>query len=119
MFIILCLITHFTPVVHVRLNGADIEYGGRVEVFHQGMWGRICRNEWGIDDAKVVCRQLGFNDALAEFIGSEVKGEDIPVLMSKVSCTGVESNLALCKRTDGEHDCPDDKGAQALCEPSK
>ena len=94
-----------------------------MEVFHQGKWGKICRNKWNIDDAKVICRQLGFGGALAEFIGSDVRGEDsIPLVMSDVACTGDESELAFCDRIDGKFniDCQkDDKGAQALCEPSK
>ena len=79
----------------------------------------MCRDGWDLDDVKVVCSQLGFKGALAEFTGLDVEGEDIPVLMSNVSCNGGETNLASCKRTDGEYDCPDDEGAQALCEPSK
>lgn len=107
-------------LVPVRLNGANIDYGGRVEVFYRGRWGKICRNEWDLNDAKVICKQLGFKVALAEFVGSDVKDEEVPFLMSKVSCTGGESGLTSCKRTDGEYDeCIDDKGAQAICEPSK
>ncbi|KAL9959666.1 hypothetical protein ACROYT_G033006 [Oculina patagonica] len=106
--------------VPVRLNGANMEYGGRVEVFYKGKWGKICRNKWNIDDAEVICRQLGFKGAVAEFIGSDVKGEDaIPFVMSDVACTGDESELASCERTDGKLkvDCQkDDEGAQALCE---
>ena len=109
--------------VPVRLNGADLEYGGRVEVFYQGKWGKICRNKWNIDDAEVICQQLGFSGALAEFIGSDVKGEDsIPFVMSDVSCSGDEPELASCERIDGKFnvDCQKDgRGAQALCEPSK
>ena len=106
-------------LVPVRLNGANIEYGGRVEVFYRGLWGRICRREWDFDDVKVVCKQLGFKSALAEFIRLDNKDEKMPFLMSNVSCTGVESDLASCKRADGEYDCQDDEEARALCEPSK
>lgn len=106
-------------LVPVRLNGANIEYGGRVEVFYRGSWGRICRREWGFKDVKVVCRQLGFKRALAEFNRLVSKDEKIPFLMSNVACTGDESDLASCKRIDGEYDFQDDEEAQALCEPSK
>nr|XP_058952666.1 inactive tyrosine-protein kinase 7-like [Pocillopora verrucosa] len=108
--------------VPVRLNGANVEYGGRVEVFYKGKWAKICRNKWDFDDVKVICRQLGFEEALAEFIGSDIKAEGIPFAMSDVSCTGEEFELASCDRIDGKLNIPpqcqsDDKGSQALCQP--
>ena len=106
--------------VPVRLAGVDgINYAGRVEVFYEGKWGKICRNKWDINDVKVVCRQLGFQSALAEFIGMDTKDENISVAMSNVACTGQEPVLASCKRLDGKHNCVNNIGAQALCEPSK
>ncbi|XP_044176594.1 hemicentin-2-like [Acropora millepora] len=103
----------------VRLAGVSgVNYAGRVEVFYQGKWGKICRNEWDINDAKVVCRELGFQSALAEFTGMDIKDDTIPVAMSNVACTGQEPFLASCKRLDGKHvECVDDIGAQALCVP--
>ena len=104
----------------MRLSGVKAKYGGRVDVFYRRRWGKICRIKWDINDAKVVCKQLGFRGALAEFItGMNTTDEDIPVVMSDIACTGQESVLALCNRLDGEHKCPEDIGAQALCVPSK
>ena len=106
--------------VPVRLAGVDgINYAGRVEVFYQGKWGKICRDEWDINDVKVVCKQLGFQSAVAEFIGMNTTDETISVAMSNVACTGQELVLQSCKRSDGKHNCVDNIGAQALCEPSK
>ncbi|XP_068748867.1 scavenger receptor cysteine-rich domain-containing group B protein-like [Montipora capricornis] len=105
--------------VPVRLSGAKAKYGGRVEVFYRRRWGKICRTIWDINDAKVVCKQLGFRGALAEFMtGMNTTDEDIPVLMSDIACTGQESVLAQCNRFDGELKCPEDIGAQALCVPN-
>ena len=107
-------------IVPVRLAGVDgVNFAGRVEVFYQGKWGKICRDKWDINDAKIVCRQLGFQSALAEFIGMNTKDDTISVVMSDVACTGQESALAFCKRRNGNHQCVDNIGAQALCEPSK
>ncbi|XP_068747395.1 protein sidekick-2-like [Montipora capricornis] len=105
--------------VPVRITGAKVGYGGRVEVFYRGRWGKICRNEWDINDVKVVCKQLGFRGALAEFMtGNITTDKSIPVVMSDIACTGQESVLAQCNRSDGDHRCPEDIGAQALCVPN-
>ena len=110
----------FVLQVPARLSGANIEYGGRVEVFYKRKWGKICRNKWDFEDAKVICLQLGYKSAVAEFVVEVVKDEAIPFLMSDVACNGDEPDLASCPRTDGKLnvDCQnDDTGAQALCEP--
>jgi len=45
----------------IRLVGGTDATNGRVEVFHGSTWGTICDDSFGVPDAKVVCRQLGFD----------------------------------------------------------
>ena len=46
----------------MRLAGGALQSEGRVEFCQSGTWGTVCDDAWGVDDATVVCRQLGFAD---------------------------------------------------------
>ena len=60
-----------TPCMHtatcqtpgdIRLVGGGNFTEGRVEFCYNNTWGTVCDNGFGIEDAMVVCRQLGLSD---------------------------------------------------------
>ena len=47
----------------IRLVGGDSEAEGTVEVCYKSLWGLIAESGWSLNDARVVCEQLGYGSA--------------------------------------------------------
>ena len=44
----------------VRLEGANYDNEGRVQICYGNTWGTVCDSNWGSPEAMVVCSSLGF-----------------------------------------------------------
>ena len=51
----------------LQLVGGRDEDEGRIEVCSNGVWGTIYAGNWDVNDATVVCRQLGYQRYSSEF----------------------------------------------------
>ncbi|NXD43704.1 LOXL2 oxidase, partial [Copsychus sechellarum] len=65
------------PKIQLRLAGQKRKHNeGRVEVFYGGEWGTVCDDDFSIHAAHVVCRELGYLEAVSWLPGSKYgKGE--------------------------------------------
>ena len=45
----------------LRLAGGNVMNEGRVEICWNNVWGTVCTDSWGNNDATVVCRQLDYS----------------------------------------------------------
>ncbi|KAJ8027049.1 Deleted in malignant brain tumors 1 protein [Holothuria leucospilota] len=99
----------------VRLVDGFSNFSGRVEVFRNGEWGTVCDPLWFQRDAKVVCRHLGFKNAIAalkrEFFG---QGSG-PIWIVDVFCEGHETSLLQCNYKHGGSDCDHIYVAGVVC----
>ncbi|XP_071499346.1 scavenger receptor cysteine-rich domain-containing protein DMBT1-like [Diadema antillarum] len=101
----------------VRLVNGPVVSEGRVEIYHNGEWGTVCDDFWGVDDAAVVCRQLSYQEAW-EAVGSAYFGQrrDAPIWLDNVNCAGEELQLSDCLSNDwSRHDCLYSEGAGVKC----
>ena len=83
--------------------GGVTESQGRVEVYHNGEWGIVCDNVWGIKNANVVCRQLGYIGAISTPRRASFGRGSGPIHYFFVSCTGSETHLLDCHHRDYRH----------------
>ena len=47
----------------VRLANSSLSYEGRLEVYHDGVWGTVCDDYFDDVDASVACHGLGYGSA--------------------------------------------------------
>ncbi|XP_021255812.1 deleted in malignant brain tumors 1 protein-like isoform X3 [Numida meleagris] len=85
-----------TRPMSLRLVGGGSQCDGRVEIFQRGTWGRVLDDEWDMEDARVVCRQLRCGEAEAAYIPLRAKRGTGPVGLRGVRCAGHEASLSLC-----------------------
>lgn len=100
----------------VRLVGDTRSDRGRVEIYINGEWGTVCDDLWTLVNARVVCRQLGFQHALKAAKNSEFgEGKDL-ILLDDVQCVGTESSLLDCRHAGvGTHNCAHYEDAGVIC----
>ncbi|XP_065193123.1 proprotein convertase subtilisin/kexin type 5-like [Sycon ciliatum] len=106
----------------VRLLGSNSSGTGRIEVLYDGRWGTVCDEEWGLPEAMVTCRGLGFSGVRqvrfpygkAEMLKPVSSG--FHIWLSAVNCQGNETSVLNCEHGGwGQHYCRHDEDVAIEC----
>ncbi|XP_074087468.1 T-cell differentiation antigen CD6 isoform X2 [Macrotis lagotis] len=101
----------------VRLVDGVDNCTGRVELMDKGSWGTVCDDSWDLQDANVVCQQLGCGWAIEALEGSYFQKGKGPIHLDEVNCSGSELSLWECP-AQRIHDCGHKEDASVICSES-
>ena len=103
--------------LELRLADGGGPCEGRVEVKLQGRWGTVADDAWDMDDAEVVCQQLGCGSAAGAYLASRFRLVDSPIMMAVIDCQGDEAALWDCNiRGWGPYKGPHDYDTAVVCQ---
>ncbi|XP_068745103.1 neurotrypsin-like isoform X6 [Montipora capricornis] len=109
--------------IPIRLQGSTLPNAGRVEVFYAGVWGSISSDNWDMNDATVVCRQLGYRDGAEVALKNRVYGPFFgPVWLTNLRCTGNEKSVMECAHDaigNKSEEMPTTRFASVICKDGK
>lgn len=80
---------------NVNLVNGSQRCSGRLEVRHDGQWGKICRNSnWGSREETLVCHELDCGKPDKNVVTANVVSVDQKAYTT--NCVGGESSIAAC-----------------------
>lgn len=90
---------------------------GGVEVRYQNRYGTICDDNADRNDARVICRQLGFRGACQAYTcGRRCGGSGKPIWLNNLHCRGTESAVNQCPISAfGRHNCGHNEDMGVCC----
>uniref|UniRef100_A0A8D0IXB1 Lysyl oxidase homolog n=1 Tax=Sus scrofa TaxID=9823 RepID=A0A8D0IXB1_PIG len=91
-------------------------FEGRVEIQRAGEWGTICDDDFTLQAAHVLCRELGFTEATGWTHSAKYGPGTGRIWLDNLNCRGTEQSVTECaSRGWGNSDCTHDEDAGVIC----
>ncbi|XP_019850362.1 PREDICTED: uncharacterized protein LOC109581053 isoform X2 [Amphimedon queenslandica] len=113
-----CFIVNACTTGEIRLVNGDTPNQGRVEICINKVWGTVCDDSWNYNNARVVCRQLGYStDGATYSSGLNGYGQGTgAIFLDEVQCSGNQCSLLDCPQNlIGDHNCGHSEDVGVSC----
>ena len=123
-------------LVNIYTEQIQLTYGfknsaGRIEFFdkYHNDYKQVCDRNWDLNDANVICHQLGYPGAIRAttrsyftYQSDSSTSQQITAIFNNVDCTGVEESIFDCQDIFGMpldistlDSCPSQSSAGVIC----
>ncbi|XP_064642640.1 deleted in malignant brain tumors 1 protein-like [Lineus longissimus] len=101
--------------VQVRLVDGSGPHEGRVEITRYGVTGTVCDDRWEDEDARVICRMLGYTGGRAD---NDFERGNGAIWLDESACEGDESDITDCGERSqwGQNNCDHNEDAGVVCD---
>ena len=82
---------------NVRLTGGTDSTSGMIEIYFSSQWLPVCQDDWGAEEAQVVCRQVNYPFLINTYPSDSHSSTTTSI--TGVACLGSETSLADCDFT--------------------
>ena len=101
-------------ILLVQLKGGSTAGEGNVYALNsENQFGPVCDDFWENTDARVVCRQFGYDDGVATWM-SQFGNVETEFAMDDVKCNGNGNQQQACHYSTSDN-CGENEGAGAIC----
>ena len=80
------------------------------------IWGTVCDDGWDLNDAQVVCSELGLSAATAAPHNAFYGQGSGQIWLNNLNCIGTEETIAHCSHSEwASYDCSHEEDASVNC----